>query len=64
MKRSSSLILSCLFLVAVHITPQAAELPTVTIVATGGTIAMKVDPQTGGPVSSGYTLPRLMLQPS
>jgi L-asparaginase len=50
MKRYSSLILSCLLLVVVHVTPQAAELPTVTVVATGGTIAMKVDPQTGGPV--------------
>lgn len=28
----------------------AAERPTVVVVATGGTIAMKVDPQTGGPV--------------
>lgn len=28
----------------------AADLPTVVVVATGGTIAMKIDPETGGPV--------------
>ena len=28
----------------------AADLPRVVIVATGGTIAMKIDPSTGGPV--------------
>ncbi|MBW1974814.1 MAG: asparaginase [Deltaproteobacteria bacterium] len=28
----------------------AQELPTVAVVATGGTIAMKIDPETGGPV--------------
>src|SRR3712207_2327341 len=50
MKRRLWPVLICLLLLVAHAAPRAAELPTVAVVATGGTIAMKVDPRTGGPV--------------
>lgn len=52
MRRYCFLIVSCLLLAAVHSPSRATaqDLPTVVVVATGGTIAMTVDPQTGAPV--------------
>jgi L-asparaginase/Glu-tRNA(Gln) amidotransferase subunit D len=49
-KRYCCWISTCLLLVVACPALHAAELPTVAVVATGGTIAMKVDSQTGGPV--------------
>jgi hypothetical protein len=52
MKRYCCLIVGCLLLAAVHPASRAAaqDLPTVVVVATGGTIAMTLDPETGAPV--------------
>jgi L-asparaginase len=49
MRRHHWPVLACLLLLVAHAAPRAAEPPTVAIVATGGTIAMKVDPATGTP---------------
>jgi L-asparaginase len=53
-RRSLVVSLMSSVLMAVALLPaatvDAADLPTVAIVATGGTIAMKLDPQTNAPV--------------
>ena len=49
MRRHHWPVLTCLLFLVAHAAPRAAELPTVAIVATGGTIAMKIDPATGTP---------------
>ena len=46
------LVLTCLLLVGISPLPYAAELPTVVINATGGTIASLSDPKTGALVAA------------